>query len=76
MLVILSVSGKECDFHTVDLSDENLIRWLSVRGVREHGSYVFELVWVIDSRSTYDSDSWHRSVISIIVIKRAYSRAH
>ena len=66
----LPVSGEEGDLHSVDPSDEYLIGRLSVGGVRENGVDEFEPVRVVDSRSAYDSDSWHDGIIAILIIKR------
>ena len=65
VLVIVSVSGEECHLHSVDLSDEDLIRWLSVRCVREDLLDEFETVLIEDSCSADDSDSWHEMRIGM-----------
>ena len=59
VLVLVAVPRKERDLHTVDLSDQYLIRRLAIGCVGEDLLDQFESLGIVYSRSAYDSDSWH-----------------
>jgi len=59
MLVGSSVAEQECHFDARDLADHYFVGRLAVRRIGKNGLGRLKGVWVVYTRTAYDSYFWH-----------------